>query len=266
MSYNSVLIKYLIKEYNIDNYKYVSKELSRIGGNPITLTSIHKMVKWMESKYTRIHIDQSLRAKSRAQEIEKMVSSITDRKITSYYDLGCGSGTITEAIGKIYGLPKNKIYGIDTFPASSTDITSLRPDESITIEKHSVDLITAFVSLHHIQPLEPVLEELSRVASKGCIFIIREHDCTRKDTANFLNLYHSLMMMIGIGELSEAGIDLNNWNDAKQKLISYMSSIKYKSLKQWKELIEVYGFEFLDANKYEGNNPQELFYAAFIKL
>jgi hypothetical protein len=56
---------------------------------------------------------------------------IVDRQtIRSYFDLGCGDGTITAGIGAYLGLNKETIFGGDVFEGQTKDITFIKLKES----------------------------------------------------------------------------------------------------------------------------------------
>jgi hypothetical protein len=58
------------------------------------------------------------------------LQQIIDRqRIKSYFDLGCGDGTITAGIGSYLGLMKENIFGGDVFIGQSEKITFVKLDE-----------------------------------------------------------------------------------------------------------------------------------------
>jgi hypothetical protein len=52
------------------------------------------------------------------------------KKIKSYFDLGCGDGVITAGIGDYLGLTKENIFGGDVYEGQSKDITFIKVNEN----------------------------------------------------------------------------------------------------------------------------------------
>jgi hypothetical protein len=50
--------------------------------------------------------------------------------IRSYFDLGCGDGTITAGIGAYLGLTKDNIFGGDVYEGQSKEITFIKLNEN----------------------------------------------------------------------------------------------------------------------------------------
>ena len=55
---------------------------------------------------------------------------IERQTIKSYFDLGCGDGTITVGIGAYLGLNKTNIFGGDVYEGQSNEITFVKLDEN----------------------------------------------------------------------------------------------------------------------------------------
>ena len=58
---------------------------------------------------------------------------INRQNIKSYFDLGCGNGVITAAIGKLLGLNSANIFGGDIYEAQNKNITFIKMNESRSI-------------------------------------------------------------------------------------------------------------------------------------
>lgn len=61
-----------------------------------------------------------------------------------------------------------------------------------TIKATSVDLVTCFMVLHHIETLDDTLRELARVINEGGYLYIREHDVPKGswETERYLREKH----------------------------------------------------------------------------
>lgn len=59
------------------------------------------------------------------------LKKILDRqRIKSYFDLGCGDGTITTAIGSYLGFQKENIFGGDVYEGQNDKITFVKINEN----------------------------------------------------------------------------------------------------------------------------------------
>ncbi|CAF3828903.1 unnamed protein product [Rotaria magnacalcarata] len=179
------------------------------------------------------------------------LQQIVDRqKIKSYFDLGCADGTITAGIGDYLGLSKENIFGGDVYEEQNEQITHVKINEKqSTIDPPSdrVDLITSFVTFHHIDQLESTLSELVRILRPGGYLIVREHDCKNEHAlrVKYLNFIHAIMMI------------------AKN---IRTRSIHYRTCAEWQQQFESAGFHHCATLSYGAdgsNNPQKLFYAVY---
>lgn len=135
---------------------------------------------------------------------------------------------------------------------------------------NSVDLITSFVTFHHIDDTDGVLRELSRILRPGGYLIIREHDCENSESVSktYLNFVHAIMMIAGVGEFSSSAIENGSrkWEDEKNEIMSYVKTIHYRSCAQWEKELGRVGFVSLATLWYGqdgSSNPQKLFYAVY---
>ncbi len=151
------------------------------------------------------------------------------------------------------------------------------------LASNRVDLITCFVTLHHVPHLEPMLCEIVRILRPGGYLILREHDCknTRSLPAKYLNFVHAFMMIARVGEFANAsanhinqeqndfdddsGSDTIDWGQQKADIIKYTSSIQYRTRDQWQQKLEDVGFHHKVTFEYNPkiSNPQALYYAVY---
>ncbi|UJR24461.1 hypothetical protein I4U23_005837 [Adineta vaga] len=194
---------------------------------------------------------------------------INPRMIKSYFDLGCGDGVITAAIGDYLGLNRENILGGDTFIGQSDKITFVKIDENQS--KNCVDLITSFVTFHHISQIDKTLAELVRILRPGGYLILREHDCKTElsFSTKYLHFVHAIMMIARVGEFANVSIDQGkenlNWSEQKKKILEYTKTIHYRSCEEWTNELKNFGFQLISTVFYKSNNPQRLFYAVYQK-
>lgn len=182
--------------------------------------------------------------KSRVNERVRGLHSILEPnfKPSVYLDYGCGDGQITKHIAQSFGITTENAYGVDILETCSTDINYANPHE---IPSGVVDLVTAFVSMHHILDINTAISHIYRVLKPGGIFVIREHDF---DGTALMFAYLQLIHVIACVKKSDN-----------------LDYIKYYSAIELRNIICAKGFVFNGTNTYNGNNPQGLYYATFRK-
>lgn len=111
----------------------------------------------------------------------------------NYLDIGCGNGKKTILFSKIFNI-KN-VYGTDInnwgpykknkdFPFNFKFILN----DKLDYDDNSFDIITCFLTLHHIKNLDKIIIEIRRILKRDGIFILIEHDA--------LNYYDKLLIEI----------------------------------------------------------------------
>lgn len=151
----------------------------------------------------------------------------------------------------------------------------------VYLDANRVDLVTCFVTLHHIPYLQPILSEIVRILRPGGYLILREHDCKKeRSLANkYLNFIHAFMMIARVGEFAESCTTYGNnnrnasnesfnrsdinWEQQKIDIISYTNSIQYRARNEWHEELKKVGFCLKGTLDYSEKNLQELFYAVY---
>jgi 2-polyprenyl-3-methyl-5-hydroxy-6-metoxy-1,4-benzoquinol methylase len=151
----------------------------------------------------------------------------------------------------------------------------------VCLADNRVDLITCFVTLHHVPQLDMMLAEIIRILRPGGYLILREHDCktARSLKAKYLNFVHAFMMIAGVGEFSnvsihhirktqgksdqESGCATVDWEQQKSDIIKYTNSIQYRTREEWQHELEQVGLRLRAELDYDGNNPQALYYAVY---
>ena len=150
----------------------------------------------------------------------------------------------------------------------------------IYLASKSIDLITAFVTFHHISQITDTLKELARILRPGGYLILREHDCKNDHSfsAKYLNFVHAIMMIAGVGEFANSSNstnqhttgdyidDTNNWPKQKPTILQYTKTIYYRTSDEWKQYLANVGFRFCATLHYgadASSNPQKLFYGVY---
>ncbi|CAF1671788.1 unnamed protein product, partial [Adineta ricciae] len=195
---------------------------------------------------------------------------INCEKIQSYFDLGCGDGMITSAIGEYLHLNKENILGGDVFKGQLNKISFVQIDANqskIDLPNNRVDLATSFVTFHHISEIDKTVKEIVRILRPGGYLILREHDCdnSRSLPTKYLHFVHAIMMISRVGEFANISDEQNkenlDWKEQKSEILQYTKTIRYQLCQQWHDKLSNFGFSPLATLFYRGNNPQRLFYS-----
>lgn len=101
-----------------------------------------------------------------------------------YLDIGCGDGSKTKLFASTLGIISDNIYGTDIETwgpymknkVLQFDFKLILKDGKLDYADNSFDVITAFLTLHHIKNMDLILNEIYRILKKDGIFIIIEHD------------------------------------------------------------------------------------------
>ena len=105
----------------------------------------------------------------------------------------------------------------------------------------SVDLMTCFIGLHHIEPdrLTPFLQSLARVMKPGSLFVVRDHDVTDRPMFRFVSLAHTVFNA-GLGEPWSANAEEKRY---------------FRPVADWVRLLRDVGLEDTGARVRQANDP-----------
>ena len=197
--------------------------------------------------------DVEKRAEERTNTILKILDNADYKVPDNAYvlDIGCGDCSIVKNLCS--ALKTKNCYGTDVFkqdkPVSGVKYTQVEGD-NYPYEDNTFDIITAFVSLHHIKNLKNI-DSLKRILKPGGILIIREHNCENPQTATYLDIVH------GVDEVLIEGKQPEDF--AMSYYAKFFSRAK----------LEVMFSDFTQVHvqdEYAGKpNPQKLYYTAFLK-
>jgi SAM-dependent methyltransferase len=166
-----------------------------------------------------------------------------------YLDYGGSDGAITASLAKFLRLRKFQAFSVDVetwfgseYPQPyKNEITYkiIKPNTSLAMENESVDVITCFQVLHHVQDLDYTVRDLVKKLKTGGMFIIREHDCNDAVTRVLIDVEHSLFEVV-----KKETVELN-----AGYLFETIDSDKYKSISAWTSYLRGHGLELMDEFK-----------------
>lgn len=143
---------------------------------------------------------------NRAIKNANKIKSIIPKNINLYnkdvfVDIGCGDGSITNELAKIYKFKKSICVDVenwfDTYTNKNTNIELVITDgKTINIKDNSVDVILCNHVLHHIENLDEILDEIARIMKKDGILIVKEHNCYYKELSYVIDIYHALFELV----------------------------------------------------------------------
>lgn len=182
------------------------------------------------------------RATERVSHILKTLPP--DVKIISVADIGAGNAEITDEIAKRLNVSQAyaaDIYSIDEFikPSPNSIVQYVRIiDEKLPLQDNSIDLVTAFVVIHHIN-FPAMLNEIRRVLKTEGFLFIREHDVSNDSQVKYLD------------EIHEKFEENSN------------TKIHYWSRKDLTNFIVQNGFQKIADSDYIGKNPQSIYHSMY---
>ncbi len=188
------------------------------------------------------------RTMERVQHLLQLLPA--DNLINTFLDVGCGNAEITVAIAQAYQIPAGGVYCADVFPATEFTTQTVQysqvKDNHIDLPDQSMDLITAFVAMHHFENFDAMMKEINRILKPGGYLFFREHDVplTRNEViVKYLDELHT------------------KYADHPGGPINYLNRANLKST-----LVTDFGFIHIDDLDYPyPSNPQQLYHSLFKK-
>ena len=136
----------------------------------------------------------------RAQRKWDFLKNNISTKIKKILDFGGNVGDTARTYGDILGLDKKSVYVVDIDEWSGekwkprADITFVHYNNMDKIPSNSIDLITIFHVLHHINPNDypNIIDTFNRILSKDGVIILYEHNSYHEPFSLLIDLEHML--------------------------------------------------------------------------
>ena len=181
-----------------------------------------------------------IRGDARVRELAPLLRDIKNNESQSnfvYLDYGGGEGGITRRIAQDLKLPKDRVFSLDIEDwygnifqrPYNNDITYrlVKPLVALPFKDNSVDLITCFQVLHHIEDIEYYVSEIIRILKPGGYLVLREHDCNNDVVRMLIDVEHMLFECV---TNKDEGIN-------GKYLFEYKDSMLYKPIKDWEKYL-----------------------------
>ena len=177
-------------------------------------------------------------------------------KMPVYVDIGCGSGIDTVLISKELGASKTLCADVEDArvgDAKKLDFIPVKKGADLPIDESSVDVVTLFHTLHHMEDASSRLKDIKRILNKGGILIIKDHDTQTELDAENVTFEH---FVYSIGEGESTVNDEDTYKDIMP--MYYFSSTNVVNF------LERIGFKKLYCVTYK--NPTKTYNAVFQKI
>jgi len=195
-----------------------------------------------------------------------------------YLDIGCEDFFIPSAVGEAVNAKQISCINIDNWESSSYNIEigadiknvgcngkkciingwtnpKIKFDFKyyngwdIPYSKSSIDVISAFMVIHHVEKFNKLLKSIHSVLKKGGVFIIRDHNCPDDTYAKLLDLVHYYYDIV-IAD-----------NTKIPAMIDYKTN--YYTSSDLIGIVEKAGFKMM---KYIDYKHSDAFFAFFVKI
>ncbi|HXT83792.1 MAG TPA: class I SAM-dependent methyltransferase [Verrucomicrobiae bacterium] len=214
--------------------------------------------------FTRNEDQRSIR---QAQDAFRPLKRYMENKklhFTKYLDVGCGNGKITAETKKIIDDPETHCVEVDRgLSHSEIKYHYLDTGNQLPFEDGYFDLVTAYMSLHHVENLDSMIKELYRVTKPGAILFIKEHDTWNAFDAMLVDIEHAIFINCLADQPNE-----KSKNNEKEETEKYFCH--YKNYWGWGKILEKY-FKYIDADYYypalrNEISPTRAFWSIFVRV
>jgi ubiquinone/menaquinone biosynthesis C-methylase UbiE len=204
---------------------------------------------------------ESRRAQRRIGDLESLMPI---SKASTVLDVGCADGALLRSIGDRFGVPPERLIGIDVRPTTARGFVFHEADAAkVPLADASVDVITVMMAVHHFEDLAAVLSELHRVLRPGGVVVIREHDLPQCDGVCDNGFSHTFShAFVDFAHILYSCI-MNHRETPKEYLANYF--VAYRGRDELKQLFADSGLVEDTATDIGPEDPFRPFYAVYKK-
>lgn len=131
------------------------------------------------------------------------------------------------------------------------DLNEYAPISRSVVKDNSLDIVTCYIGLHHIDPTQQkaYVDSIARCLRPGGIFILRDHDAPSDEMREFVSLVHTVFNA-GTQETWET-------NTAEPRF--------FEGLDYWVNLLREAGLNDTGARHYQAHDPSDNVLMSFVK-
>ncbi len=203
-----------------------------------------------------------------AENLKSIIGDIILPKNLVYLDYGFGDGSKTIAVKNIFDIPIKNVYGLEVqevFDGQENTREKLKfkyeiinEGKNFNYKDNMFNLVTAFVSLHHVIDLDFTLRQLNRIIKKDGYLAIEEHDC--------IDIVDKML-----ADLEHTWWKTNNAVVRKKEIDFNSSDNYYYSWFEWDIIMKEYGFKKINYGIHETGQkeiimPSRLYYFVYQKI
>lgn len=177
--------------------------------------------------------DNSQTQEKQGDLLLKLCDNFSDDGVTNILDIGCGDGTLTRKVDKMYG--ESYVIGIDSSKEQIKNASDKYENidfynmsfPSSTFKENKFDLIISNCSMHWIDEQKESYEELNRIISDDGIIVI--HQGHKGCYSEMKRLAKDILVEMGYDEVSdwEYPIDYHTKSSIKEIIESCNLSLEF---------------------------------------
>jgi SAM-dependent methyltransferase len=176
--------------------------------------------------------------------------------IDYYLDLGCGDGHALNVLGEAMHAQHPICCDVeDVRTIKDNTFMLIKPSILLEFGDYTIDVISIFHTLHHMEDAMFRLKDIARVLKVGGLLLLKDHDVTNHIDAENVSFEH-YVYSLGEGKAKFKSNDEQNYGK--------IEPMYYYSERQVSEYIDSLGFQKIFVEKY--GNLTKVYNAIYKKL
>jgi ubiquinone/menaquinone biosynthesis C-methylase UbiE len=265
-SYSKEILKQLQKNINLSDKQYIDfitknmKKGERAGiyGN-ITNNSNNSNNKCPSKEFEFQHIFLDFKKIYKEIYHQPFTKKNMNQSNFTYLDIGCGNGNKTKLLANTFGIPLSHVYGTDIEnwgPYSKTKkfnfhFRFIQKNNLLDFEENQFDFISCFFTLHHVDKLSLLLNEIKRILKPNGILLIIEHDAIHSLDSIIIDLQHTFYSYF-----------VDKYKNPKnyKNYIQHPTTNRYLNKYEWNYLLQKHDLKYITSHSLYNNTPYETIY------
>jgi ubiquinone/menaquinone biosynthesis C-methylase UbiE len=221
--------------HSIQIAKKITKDTTNRGLNAMLINYQGKYQdkRWQINKKTTIH---------QYEKFLRIIKENFPNGVNYYIDLGCGDGhalnVLAEALHAQHGICCD-VEDVRTIKDNTFML--IQPNKTLQFKDASVDVVSIFHTLHHMEDAVFRLKDVARILKIGGLILMKDHDVTNHIDAENVSFEH-YVYSLGEGKAKFKSQDEQNYGK--------IEPMYYYSEKQVSEYIDSLGFQKIFVEKY----------------